>query len=655
MRYTENKQVDMNNRVYAFDFFDTIVHRDCHPEVILYEWAKKCSRWLNYRVSSSELYFIRKKIEVEEKKNKNVEELSYESLIKKIYSKIEDKIDVEFGEFFSFISSTEISIELRHVYQNTERIDEIKQLVENGNRVIIISDFYAGKAYISDILRFIGIHNLISNIYVSSDLNKRKSSGTLYEYVLKQLEISSDKLIMCGDNPVSDISIPKRMGISSVLRAYQNPHKCYDKDELKRLYRKELFSKPDESPLSGYAGELIYFISELYKELVKGKNKQVFFCSREGQLMKTIFDLYQNLVFGDTYINSHYFFVSRRALLLPSLRSLEVEKFERIFRQFKQLKVSDFFSSIGIKMDEAEQLYENLPINPFDFITSSDNDLIMKKVRSSEMFKKIYDRNREYQKKCFLSYVTDCGINLDNDVIILADIGWKGTIQDCIVDILPSTCKVVGYYLGLRTSEFKTDNLNNKYGILFSEHPTKCKNYKLLERGYMFYERIFAADHGPVLGYLEDSEGIIQPIINEDEIELKLYKYIEQYQSKLIKTMETLIKAYILAPWDPYELYKCMITNCLWRQCVFFPKIWKVEKIARTLSRENFGDISKNEKKVKEQLGYEQFKKMDLFFADYSFRILEKFHMTSLFPLAEIYCRFVYILLKLKLLLSKSI
>ena len=49
-------------------FFDTIVHRDCNPEIILFKWAKEVSCYLRFSISPSVIYQIRKKIETEKKK-----------------------------------------------------------------------------------------------------------------------------------------------------------------------------------------------------------------------------------------------------------------------------------------------------------------------------------------------------------------------------------------------------------------------------------------------------------------------------------------------------------------------------------------------------------------------------------------------------------
>ncbi|HEV1703706.1 TPA: hypothetical protein VYO64_001316, partial [Streptococcus pneumoniae] len=49
-----NKEVRWKDKQYiAFDFFDTTIHRNCHPEVILFEWSKKISIYFSFKISAT--------------------------------------------------------------------------------------------------------------------------------------------------------------------------------------------------------------------------------------------------------------------------------------------------------------------------------------------------------------------------------------------------------------------------------------------------------------------------------------------------------------------------------------------------------------------------------------------------------------------------
>ena len=636
-----------NKKIYAYDFFDTVVHRDCHPEKVLFQWSKQVSLFLNFIISPSSLYQLRKNIEHNLKISNKVEELEYKKLIEKIYNKL-GNVDVSFKEFLDCCYRFELKIELSHLYLDKSCVQEIENYKTNGHTIILISDFYLGKDFIQSILIKFRIEEYFSEIFVSSDLNRRKSTGNLYRYVLEYFKIQPSELIMQGDNYKSDSLIPKQLGIQVKYRKYENPYNVIDKTIFKREVKQILFSNSIDNALSGYAGEMIYFISKLYKELHCNKVKKVLFCSREGQLIKKLFDMYQIETWGKATIESIYFYVSRKATILPSLDEFSNEEFKMIFRQFKKLKVKDFLESIGFSNDEIVFVCQSIKESTESEISINKDNTIYIKLLRNDNFLDLYNKKRMNQKGLFYRYLNELGYSLENERIAIVDIGWKGTIQDCIQRSLPENCTVEGYYLGLRTLEFGCINSELKHGLLFTDYPEKCRNYSVLEHNYMFYERIFAANHGPVVGYRLENNKIV-PVINNTAEELKLYNYIKPFQDNLLIAFEKLVRLFSESQWEAYELYDLMIKNFLWKQCVYFPKIWKIEKNARNKSRENFGDVSKNENEIKRKLGNQQLKKVDFLFVDYSFRLLEKCHLKIFSFIAEIYCRIVYLIKRIGL------
>lgn len=85
MSVIDYKKIKTN--IVAFDFFDTIVHRDCNPEIILFKWAKEVSCYLRFSISPSVIYQIRKKIETEKKSN-GLEEVAYQDLLAELYNRL---------------------------------------------------------------------------------------------------------------------------------------------------------------------------------------------------------------------------------------------------------------------------------------------------------------------------------------------------------------------------------------------------------------------------------------------------------------------------------------------------------------------------------------------------------------------------------------
>ncbi|HGR0140884.1 TPA: phosphotransferase, partial [Streptococcus pneumoniae] len=149
-----NKEVRWKDKQYiAFDFFDTTIHRNCHPEVILFEWSKKISIYFSFKISATEIYSIRKKSEIHEKQEKQLEEIKYERLLQLVFYTIlsrlkSDVTDYNLEDFLIYARTCEEEIELRHISIDTDTINFIEFLKQNGKKIILISDFYSDKKLI---------------------------------------------------------------------------------------------------------------------------------------------------------------------------------------------------------------------------------------------------------------------------------------------------------------------------------------------------------------------------------------------------------------------------------------------------------------------------------------------------------------------------
>ncbi|WP_027623959.1 HAD-IA family hydrolase [Clostridium lundense] len=635
-----------NIRVVAFDFFDTLVHRNCHPEIVLYNWAKKLSVFIDYSVEPSVLYSLRKQQEGVNRKKINCEETSYEVLIQSIYDNISSlvKPNITFEQFYAKSFEIECLLEHEATYVNKDILPLIHKAINDKKRIIVISDFYCGQMLIESILLETELSCIFDKIFVSSDCGVRKSTGKLYKYVLDQLNITSKELLMIGDNKHSDVQVPKQLGISTLYVPYSNKNKIYDKVSLKKQLKKIMFSNLKESPFNGYLSTILYFISSLYEELVKKHVKNVLFCSREGQLMKELFDIYQNSTCVGIKINTHYFYVSRRSTLMPSLDKLENEKFIRIFRQFKQLNLKDFLYTIGFDHDGCDMVIQETGCSGTDIVKDLSEHSVLQTIIKNQKFGELYERIRLEQKRNFKEYIKSIDANLFEEGLVMVDVGWKGTIQDNIQAALDYSIPVYGYYLGLKIDDQINCITENKKGLLFSNVPCEVKNYRILTKDYMLYERIFVANHGPVLGYEKHIDNRITPIISDENSELELYEFIKEFQRNFVSGFQEAIQIFEKSKWNANELYHQMITLILWQDCVIFPKLWSYEKNVRAKSRENFGDISKNKIKSKNKLSSEHLKKIKFLFVDYSYRIPQKMHMKFLFPLSKVYCILVYII-----------
>ncbi|MBR5895999.1 MAG: HAD family hydrolase, partial [Lachnospiraceae bacterium] len=440
------ENLDTKPKAVAFDFFDTLVHRNCHPEVILYKWAKIIAGLNGNSFSAEYIYALRKEKEIKGKKIFGKEEITYEELIKLVFDDLSSKYTLKYDadEFLSVSYKTECELEKEAITFDEECLKCIKEL-QKEFRIFIVSDFYMGKDFFVQILKDAGVSELFDDIYVSSDVSFRKSSGKLYDYVISKLSVDNKELCMVGDNRSSDYDIPVKMGIQAIHRPYSVNYRHYGSHkETESACRSLLNSK--RNIYFGYIPELYFFISKLYDELDKNNVKKAYFLSREGQLLKTLFGKYQKSLFGEEKIESEYMFVSRKATLLPALKEIDSENFDIIFRQYTGLSAEQFLKNIGMPDDIIKKVLNECQISEDDIVESADCD-IMQKIKSNALFREKYAMLVKEQKELFLQYINGIGIK-DSEELTVVDVGWKGTIQDNLSEILPDK-KIKGYYLGI--------------------------------------------------------------------------------------------------------------------------------------------------------------------------------------------------------------
>lgn len=637
-----SKHINENIKYVALDFFDTCAHRDCNPEVVLYEWARRISLSLNMQVLPNTVYSIRKEVESGIKKT-GIEEPMYKQLIAAIYTEIQKRTDISLDreQFIDSSYNIELNIEIKHIYLDSS-IKELLDFIKKTNRkIVIVSDFYLDTNFLNTLLRKLQIFDYITEVYVSSDCGVRKSTGKLYSFVLKDLDITSNQLLMIGDNKHSDIHVPNKMGIIAIQKKNSVNHKVHSKKSIKKVVYEEAFGMHNTAPLNGFLPEIIFFIANLHYLLISKKVKDVFFCSREGQLMQILFDMYQDRLFGCRSINTHYFYISRKATFLPGIRSLDKENLAGVFGNGDTISVRDFLNSLQFDDDETVDILKKIHIDEDDLIDIDLTSAAFIRLVNDEKFVSIFKTKRDIQHQNLKDYLESllCGTANPKE-FHMVDIGWKGSIQDNLINLYGDELKFEGYYLGLLGKLIQ--NSEYKHGVLFSEIENEPKEVDLLSTNYMYYERVFAANHGSVFGF-DKKDGKVIPLINDNRKEVELYNYIQPFQMKMKQSYEMLLGEYAGYLLLPVQTKAATLESCLRKQCLFLPKVWKMIRDARVKTWENFGSLKINGLRDVAKVNVGKNAKRKLLYVEYSYRLLDKLHLKYFYPFATLYCRVVYI------------
>jgi len=183
----------------------------------------------------------------------------------------------------------------------------LKEAVDSGDRVVLISDMYLNEDHIRDIL--VSVDGIFSNIriYVSCDCNVTKKDGLLYEYVHETEKIDYEYWKHYGDNVVSDHNVAEIYGIRPVLiEKYEQSfleksigrhflqNECYDVQIFLGLIR-DICRDIDNDffRIGAICGGAILFpyVRWLINEALVQGIDSLLFMSRDGFILKKMADL----------------------------------------------------------------------------------------------------------------------------------------------------------------------------------------------------------------------------------------------------------------------------------------------------------------------------------------------------------------------------
>ena len=284
---------------------------------------------------------------------------------------------------------------------------------------------------------------------------------------------------------------------------------------MKLSYQKrldEIFK--EKKHFGNYAFSLYYFIKRLHEKSVQYEITDIFFFSREGKFLKQLYDIYNLRMPSNNEIKTHYLYVSRKSVALPSMAEIENESFFPI-TEYKSVSTKKFLKALSFKEEEILVISKTLSydidkIESLFFESDSYTELI-----KNEVFREIYERKRCECKKNLLMYLGKSGL-LTSRKPAIVDIGWAGTAQYCISKLIVPK-KIFGFYLGFVGKYEHMNFSENKCGLLFDTRNGKS----LFMEDYLLYENICVADHGATEGYSENGDPIL---INDSDCEL--YKLI---------------------------------------------------------------------------------------------------------------------------------
>ncbi len=168
--------------------------------------------------------------------------------------------------------------------------------------------------------------------------------------------------------------------------------------------------------------------------------ERLFFLSREGAWLARHYGRLRRIVpGGDAWPEPVALAVSRRSTFLPSLPEISDTALAPLLAQYRNTTVGTVLESLGLPGEEAR---EDLPLEERWSAPG-----MAARVLGDVTVAAALARRHAAQREALLSYLRGQGVPRTG-LVAVADIGWKGSIQDNLARLLPDAC-LTGLYLAL--------------------------------------------------------------------------------------------------------------------------------------------------------------------------------------------------------------
>lgn len=619
----ELAQMLADKRALFTDFFDTVVVRVVHPESTKRIAARRVASALGLACDAEGLYQLRSTLErdvcvANEQAGHDLDFRFDERFMARWFDAVAERGWLPPGrgreDFHAACVEAEVETECL-----VQRLDErivalLKEAKARGLQVHCVSDFYLPEALLRRVMAHHGIEALFDGVFVSSESLKTKRSGRLYDLVLGELGFEPSSVLMIGDNEHSDVRMAEEKGLASHLvdRAAQRTfyevaqRELLQADALGRLVAQTLAEScavhaTPRSFFPPFALTLYRFIDGLHHRLLKAGVRDVFFLSREGEFLKTLFDRYQEAHrFGATSrVRSHYLLVSRKSTFIASLSPLAEERFETLFRQYRALSLRDFLSNLNFLPEDIEALARDLGVDADAREADLPTSATFAALLACQRFQDLYERLRTEQRQLFCDYVASFGADVHGDGLALVDVGWKGTIQDHIHRIFQGKVAVDGYYLGLIAPGAASET-NRKEGVLFTLLPTNSPFFAVYNDNRPLFEILLGASHGSADCYVRTAEGASAATMELEQERQIFLEVIHPIQQTLLAVFEDLLSVFSRTHLTSDALEQLVAEHHA--RLTFMPTPEEMAFFTRLHHYENFGVFGTSRFEVSERL-----------------------------------------------------
>lgn len=424
--------------VISFDIFDTLIFRPFSKPTDLFYLIGNELGIMNFTD-------MRKAFEWEARKQHFAKEHNYEVTLEEIWNLIEREcgIDAKTG------MEIEKELELKLCYANPFMKQVFDELIKRGKRVVIVSDMYLPQDVLEEVLHKAGYEGY-EKLYVSCEYGINKYEGKLYDYVIKDSELTGTR-IHVGDNVISDVNSAKAHGFDSLhypnVNEDQEEFRAMDMSPIVGGAYRGIVNNRLHCGLNAYSMEYEYgytygglfvtgYCNFIHEYCKKNEVDKILFLSRDGDILC---QAYKKMFPSD---NTEYVYWSRK------VATKLMAKYDRYdyFRRFLYHKVNQGKS--------IEDILKSMEIDwNYDItgeLTNKNVDVLKEKLLADwDKVLANYEEEQRLAAEYYSKVLKGC------KKAVAVDIGWAGSGAIALNTLVSKEwnipCEIIGIVAGTNT------------------------------------------------------------------------------------------------------------------------------------------------------------------------------------------------------------
>jgi len=470
----------------------------------------------------------------------------------------------KFSEW-AYAKQCELDCERDSLFAVPDILELTRRLHHAGIPYIFVSDMYLPSVFLAEVLSASGFEGW-ENIFVSSETQYTKATGSIWDVVGLH---HNSSILHIGDDDHSDVLTPRKKGILTLeyVRARSERRVGAKLDPallpFSRMSRYlELSSRSSITLLSDQQeawrnlgrslGGIVVgtFVKWLAERVVLHKIDRLYFCARDGFLIKKAWDA---AGFDKSIkVETHYLYVSRATLnLAAGVANSSPQKLDQGLLCFLSTSagkttVRDAFDRAGLTtierlVDEAKEVFQaGLDQVLYGPVLMGEFECLLQRY-ATEVFSILSPRF-----EMTIKYLRQEGV-LQAGRQAMVDLGWHGSMQKALRQIVRTgggSSQLFGFYYGLWPAANGKRYAAGLMESCFASDFLPWAEQGEVHQAVALLEQMHSASHGTTIGYWESSDGVVHPLLQESSAEKRQHESMTRFfQEGAIETLSVLFDA----------------------------------------------------------------------------------------------------------------